>query len=295
MPQGSDVTVDGVLGKDVHVGINGSFSEQLQSFEFDRNIPTEERYQLGTTPAIEVIQRSTEYTGRLTWLVPDSNPVEQLLAGYSNSRVSWKNFFIGVGGSGINVEDERGGLTGAHVTRLEYACRVGGDLTGTATLRGTGWGSTHSFAASAISGVNAYTAKDVNVTLKFGVSGSAHAQRAQGFTVTCGSENIDLYELGTEDPVNQIKHRPTVECTVDWAESVSMLGNLDGTGTPKLTNADPGDIGIDVNGEVWMQCKDMVFVGEGDRANIGGFATRSYRYRSKGGDDTYYNFWIINT
>ncbi|MGQ9458895.1 MAG: hypothetical protein ACUVS5_11520, partial [Anaerolineae bacterium] len=54
----------------VQLGANNTFLIRVQSFEANAEIPTEERYELGNFVPVGLLQRETQYTGRITF-----NPV----------------------------------------------------------------------------------------------------------------------------------------------------------------------------------------------------------------------------
>jgi len=275
------MAIDGYQGKDCPIAFGGSFITRAQTFEFNRNKPTEERYELGNAQPTGVLQRAFEYTGRLVWN-PIGVQVENFFAGLteSGSLVSWKQMCeLAVG---MPLVSPKGGLQEAICTGLEYSVRVGGDFQATATIMGNGWHSGSAYTATAPSGVPAYEAKDVHVTVN-----EVPSARAQGVTARVNVRPDRLYELGDADPIRTARDRISASCEIDWVESDSLAGLV-----TALTNEAPGDIVIDVDSKILIEMKDMVWESEGGRDNVNGFATRRATYRSKT-DAAYWGLHII--
>ncbi|MGQ9458329.1 MAG: hypothetical protein ACUVS5_08600, partial [Anaerolineae bacterium] len=125
------------------------------------------------------------------------------------------------------------------------------------------------------------------------VAGTSVA-RAEAFTLRAGCRVDRVYELGTANPIFIARHQPSITLDLDFIESDSIAGTRE-----DLTPSSPGNIVITVtapdNDTLVYTAKNMVFVSKGQRANVGGYATRRYSYRSNGQDTTDYGLTITFT
>lgn len=276
------------FGHNCPVGIGTNFITRAQTFEVNKALPSEERYELGNIVPVGLLQREAQYTGRLVFF-PIDFALETRFAGLTpqatGNTVSWKDLLTS---SGVTIHWAKGGLQTAVANALDYTCRVGGELSGTLTFDGTNWDDGASITASAPSGAPCFRAKEITISV-----GSTSVARAQGFAIRAGCRVERVYELGTENPIYVARIEPTVSIDIDWVESDNMAGNLE-----TLTPAAPGNITVTATGygdTLTFTLYNMAFVSKGQTANVGGAATRAYSYRSVGLDTDYYGLKLQST
>ena len=263
-------------GEDYPVAVSGTFAKRVQSIDLNKNVPIITHYELGNAEPIGAAEDVQTFGGRITWF-PIDNQMEELLlapdlggASIDDSNPKGLLDFQSMSPTDIRTTDDT--LLGVKVSSLDYALRVGGDFTGTVTVEGTGFTSGSAISITAPSGVGAYRAPDIIVTVD-----GTQAVRAQGFTIRAALQMDRLMELSRDVPVENRSSIPSTTTTIDFVESDSMAGNTE------LALASPGDIVISIgsgSGGKRLTAVNSVFTGLGPRATINGYATRQYNYVS---------------
>ena len=263
-------------GEDYPVAVSGTFAKRVQSIDLNKNIPIITHYELGNAEPIGAAEDVQTFGGRITWF-PIDNQMEELLllpdlggVSIDDSNPQGLLDFQSMSPTDIRTTDDT--LLGVKVAALDYALRVGGDFTGTVTVEGTGFISGSAITAASPTGVGAYRAPDIVVTVD-----GTQVVRAQGFTIRAAFQMDRLMELTRDTPVENRTSIPSVTTTIDFVESDAMAGNAE----PAL--ASPVDIVMQVGtttGGKRLTAVNCVFTGLGPRATINGYATRQYNYVS---------------
>jgi len=269
---------------DFPCAVNGVFAKRVQSINLDDAAALRTTSELGHFEVVGQSQDSDTYRGSISWF-PIDNQVECLFAGYpaavantaTGSPVSLAQLVNS--GGGIPVHTLKTLFDGCKVTSLEYTATAEGEFRGTVNFEGTSMATGSAINIIPVSGVGAYTGKDVKVEVN-GVTGI----RMTGITARANIASTTLKELNNANPVGVAQDAPTVTCDIDFVESDAMAANN------LLTLTDPKDIVITVGASAKViTLKNMVSgsAKRGDRGNVNGWATRRYSYQSSS-ESTYY-------
>jgi len=268
----------GYRHQDYPVAVNDTFVKRVQSVDLTKNTPMILHYEMGNEEPAGVSDDTDTYTGRITWL-PIDNQLEALFLGLDDiTNTSPKGLLDYISADGVTVATPKDSILGARLVTLDYALRVGGNFTGTATFEGSAHDSGVAITVTNPTGRGAYRAPDLIVKVD-----NTQVARAQGFTLRAGLRIDRLMELGSETPVSIDLSTPQVTVGIDWVESDSIAGNSE------LTIDSPADIVIQIgsqSGGKRLTVKNAVCTGVGPRGVVNGYATRRYDYISKG-DTTY--------